>query len=106
MGWLTNNLAPHYVRATGTGAQIMVANCAAFIATFTYLSKDAPRFHTGHAINIGMLCFSLLITSTMLVYTSWENRKRARGGRDYRLTDGKVEQGMLGYRHPNFKYTL
>lgn len=41
MGWLANNLAPHYVRATGTGAQIMLANCAAFIATFSYLSEDA-----------------------------------------------------------------
>ncbi|KAI9714919.1 MAG: hypothetical protein M1820_000208 [Bogoriella megaspora] len=41
MGWLANNLAPHYVRATGTGFQIGVANCAAFIATFTYLQEDA-----------------------------------------------------------------
>lgn len=41
MGWLANNLSPHYVRATGTGAQIMVANMAAFIATFTYLQQDA-----------------------------------------------------------------
>lgn len=41
MGWLTNNLAPHYVRATGTGFQIMIANMAAFIATFVYLPKDA-----------------------------------------------------------------
>jgi hypothetical protein len=41
MGWLSNNLAPHYVRATGVGFQIAVANCAAFVATFAYLSKDA-----------------------------------------------------------------
>jgi len=41
MGWLANNLAPHYVRATGTGFQIMFANTSAFIATFTYLQKDA-----------------------------------------------------------------
>ena len=41
MGWLSNNLAPHYVRATGTGFQIMIANMAAFIATFTYLPEDA-----------------------------------------------------------------
>jgi MFS family permease len=41
MGWLTNNLDPHYVRATGTGFQIMIANMAAFIATFTYLQEDA-----------------------------------------------------------------
>ena len=41
MGWLANNLAPFYVRATGTGFQIMIANLAAFIATFTYLAADA-----------------------------------------------------------------
>jgi MFS family permease len=41
MGWMANNAAPHYVRATATGTQIMVANFAAFIATFTYLQKDA-----------------------------------------------------------------
>ena len=41
MGWLANNLAPHYVRATGTGYQIMIANMAAFVATFTYITPDA-----------------------------------------------------------------
>lgn len=41
MAWLANNLAPHYVRATGTGFQIMIANCAAFIATFTYTETQA-----------------------------------------------------------------
>lgn len=41
MAWLANNLAPYYIRATGTGFQIMIANCAAFIATFTYITPDA-----------------------------------------------------------------
>ncbi|KAI1847785.1 hypothetical protein JX265_009213 [Neoarthrinium moseri] len=41
MGWMSNNLAPHYVRATGVGFLIAFANCAAFPATFIYLSKDA-----------------------------------------------------------------
>lgn len=41
MGWLSNNTAPHYVRAVAIGTQIAIANCAAFVATFTYLSKDA-----------------------------------------------------------------
>lgn len=38
---LANNLAPHYVRGTGTGLQIAIGNCSAFVATFTYLKKDA-----------------------------------------------------------------
>ena len=43
MGWLANNTAPHYVRAAALGFQIGIANCAAFIATFTYTSTDAQR---------------------------------------------------------------
>ncbi|KAF2676750.1 MFS general substrate transporter [Lentithecium fluviatile CBS 122367] len=104
MGWLTNNLAPHYVRATGTGFQIMIANMAAFIATFTYLQEDAPRYITGHAINIGMLGLALVLTSVNILYCRWENNKRASGKRDYRLREEKEE--MLGYRHPQFKYTI
>ncbi|KAL0262244.1 hypothetical protein SLS55_003683 [Diplodia seriata] len=104
MGWLANNLAPHYVRATGTGFQLMIANMAAFIATFTYLQKDAPRYTSGHAINIGVLCLSLALSTTNICYCLWENRKRTSGKRDYRLQEGDV--GMLGYRHPDFKYTI
>ncbi|KAF2653746.1 MFS general substrate transporter [Lophiostoma macrostomum CBS 122681] len=104
MGWLTNNLAPHYVRATGTGFQIMIANMAAFIATFTYLSADAPRYITGHAINIGMLGLSLVLSTVNIFYCKWENRKRETGQRDYRLQD--EDESMLGYRHPQFRYTI
>ncbi|TKX26024.1 MFS transporter-like protein 28 [Elsinoe australis] len=104
MGWLANNLSPHFVRATGTGAQIMFANMAAFVATFTYIQADAPRYITGHAINIGMLGLSLVCSTVCILYCSWENRKRARGGRDYRLAEGNG--GQLGYRHPEFRYTI
>ncbi|KAF2157979.1 MFS general substrate transporter [Myriangium duriaei CBS 260.36] len=104
MTWLSNNLAPHYVRATGTGIQIMGSNFGAFIAVFTYLQKDEPRYLTGHAINIGMLCLTLICTVTMIVYCLWENKKRASGRRDYRLTNGDSQ--LLGYRHPSFRYTI
>lgn len=104
MGWLANNLAPHYVRATGTGLQIAIANCAAFIATFTYLEKDKPAYTTGHSINLGMLVLSLALSTTHILYVKWENRKREKGGRDYRLDEG--DEGMLGYKHPSFRYTI
>lgn len=52
IGWLSNNLAPHYIKATGLGFQVAIANWAAFIATFTYLSKDAPDYTTGHAVTL------------------------------------------------------
>lgn len=107
MGWLANNLAPHYVRATGTGAQIAFANLAAFVATFTYLTPDAPRYITGHAINLGMMGFGMVLTVTTMLYCRMENKTRAKGGRDQRVVQaGSEGEWALGHAHSEFRYTL
>ncbi|KAK0126811.1 hypothetical protein ONS95_008391 [Cadophora gregata] len=103
MGWMANNVAPHYVRATATGFQICIANCAAFIATFTYVTSDAPRYKTGHAINLGMLALCLVVTAVTILYCKWENAKREKGERDDRLDE---DQTLLGHRHPKFRYAI
>jgi hypothetical protein len=96
---------------------------AAFIATFAYLQTDAyvyfhvptvlkfglipcyrPRYIKGHSINIGMLCLAIALVSVTIVYCKWENGKRASGARDHRLQE--ESEAMLGYRHPDFKYTI
>jgi hypothetical protein len=107
MGWLANNLAPHYVRATGTGAQIALANLAAFVATFAYLGEDAPRYVQGHAINLGMIGLGMGLTVALIVYNGWENRRRKQGARDARVSEvGAEGEWALGHRHPRFRYTL
>lgn len=56
LAWLSNNLAPHYTKATGLGFIVAVGNCGAFVATFTYLSSDAPsytvRLHVNEANSV------------------------------------------------------
>jgi hypothetical protein len=64
----------------------------------------SPRYITGHAINIGMLCLALILVTAAIIYCKWENKKRASGARDHRLQEESEE--MLGYRHPHFKYTI
>lgn len=109
MCWLANNTAPHYVRATASGFQIGIANCTAFIATFTYIVTDMPRlalpfvelgkcsrvvgYITGHAINIGVLVLCLVIMTTTMIYCRVENRKRDRGERDDKLTGDQKSIG-------------
>jgi hypothetical protein len=72
MGWLSNNLAPHYVRATGIGFLVAVANCAAFVATFSYLTKDAYVLKTTR--DRSLLTESdpttYLVTASILVHLS------------------------------------
>ncbi|KAM0715366.1 hypothetical protein Q7P37_008864 [Cladosporium fusiforme] len=104
LAWLSNNLAPHYVKATGLGFMVAIGNCGAFVATFTYLSEDAPLYTTGHAINIGAIGISLILTLGNLLYIRWENSMREHGKRDYRLQE--TRENELGYRHPAFRYTL
>ncbi|KAK0663928.1 putative transporter [Cercophora samala] len=104
MGWVANNLAPHYVRAVGVGIVISIANCSAFIGTFIYLQRDAPKYALGHSISLGALVITLFLTGLQVVYLSWENKKRNRGERDVRLVEGNVHR--LGHRHPAFRYTL
>ena len=103
LAWLSNNLAPHYVKATGLGFQVAFGNCGAFVATFTYLPSAAPRYISGHAINIGAIGISLCLTVGIMAYIRVENAARANGKRDYRLQEDN-EDG-LGYRHPGFRYT-
>lgn len=104
-GWLSNNLAPHYVRATGVGFMIALANCAAFPATFIYLAKDAPNYTLGHSVSLGSLVLCLVTVCAQMAYCRWENGKRESGQRDFRISDGG-NLYWLGHRHPAFRYTL
>ncbi|KAI0022035.1 MFS transporter-like protein [Xylariomycetidae sp. FL0641] len=104
MGWLSNNLAPHYVRATGIGFLIAFANSSAFISTFIYLAKDAPHYTLGHSICLGALILCFLVVCLQMLYLRWENGKRDKGDRVARLST--ESEYRLGHRHPDFRYTI
>lgn len=58
LGWISNNSAGHYMRATTTGAQLAIANCGGFIAAFIYPKVQGPEFFIGHTVILGLLCFA------------------------------------------------
>ena len=53
--WNSNNSAGHYMRATTTALQLMIANSGGFVATFIYPNKDKPQYHKGHTVILGLL---------------------------------------------------
>ncbi|KAF2160800.1 hypothetical protein M409DRAFT_70130 [Zasmidium cellare ATCC 36951] len=105
LAWLSNNLAPHTTKATGLGFQVAFGNCGAFVATFTYLSTDAPKYITGHAINLGAIGLALLLTAANIAYIRYENMARQSGKRGYRLQMVE-DESQLGFLHPEFRYTM
>ncbi|KAI1801804.1 MFS general substrate transporter [Daldinia bambusicola] len=56
LGWLSNNSAGHYKRATTSALQLAIANCGGFVAVFIYPKAQGPAYHEGHTIILGVLC--------------------------------------------------
>ncbi|KZL73165.1 major facilitator superfamily protein [Colletotrichum tofieldiae] len=105
LSWAMNNSAGPSVRAVTSGYVVSIGTIGGIVATWTYTFKDAPKYFTGHTINLVGQSLTVLLAIFGILYCLFENRARAAGRRDHRL-DGltEEEQGQLGYRHPLFRY--
>lgn len=105
LSWGLNNSAGPAVRAVTSGWIVTLGTMGGIVATWAYLVKDAPEYPIGHSINLGAQCVVLGLSSFGIGYCVWENRVRARGGRDYRLQGlNEQEKVDLGHHHPEFRY--
>ena len=66
----------------------------------------APKYTVGHSINLGAIVLTLIGVVINMLYIRWENAARRAGKREYRFEQMREGDGDLGYRHPEFKYTL
>lgn len=53
MAWNSGNIGGSAKRAVGIAMQVMGGNCGGIVASYVYLSRDAPRYTNGHSILIG-----------------------------------------------------
>jgi len=105
--WGTDNAAPVTVRAVTTALMPGVGAMGSVIAVWTYLPADAPNFKQGNSLNLATSIVVCVLVAVGAVYVYWENGKRERGERDYRLV-GKSEEEVeqLGSLHPGFRYQV
>jgi len=54
LAWNSGNIGGSLKRGTGIAMQVMGGNCGGIIASYVYLTRDAPRFIIGHSILIGI----------------------------------------------------
>ena len=73
--WYVMNLRGHVERSIGTAWMIGFGNVGGIVATFAFLSKDAPRYISGYAIDLAMtgVGFVSVLLYGLLVWR--ENRK-------------------------------
>ncbi|KAK4151759.1 major facilitator superfamily domain-containing protein [Chaetomidium leptoderma] len=102
--WFNMNLGGHHRRAIGSAWQIGFGNIGGIIATYSFVSSDAPFFTKGYAICVSFICLSVVACVLYAAAITWENRKRSRQPRDLNLTES--EKMELGDLNPEFRYML
>lgn len=55
LAWNGANIGGSLKRGTGIAMQVMGGNCGGIIASYVYLTRDGPRYVTGHSILIGIV---------------------------------------------------
>ncbi|MCJ1245141.1 hypothetical protein MMC30_002342 [Trapelia coarctata] len=105
--WFNMNLGGHHRRAVGTAWQIGFGNIGGIIATYAFLSTDAPFFTRGYAICIGFICLSALSCCVYFVAVLLANRRReSEGGREAGRGLTEYEKTERGDLSPDYRYQL
>ncbi|KAF2011632.1 MFS general substrate transporter [Aaosphaeria arxii CBS 175.79] len=105
LSWAMNNASGPAVRAVSSAYVVTLGTAGGIVATWTYTLKDAPKYPTGHTINLAGQIFVCLLATGGILYCKWENKQRDLGRRDHRLNGlNEAQIKDLGYRHPLFRY--
>ena len=102
--WFNMNIGGHHRRSIATAWQVGFGNIGGIIATFSFLSYDAPWYTKGYAISIGFTCLAVVTCIVYAASITWSNTRRANSVPDVGLSEH--EKTELGDLNPEFTYLL
>lgn len=108
LSWAANNFEGVYKRGVVIGTIVGWGNLNGVVSSNIYLSRESPRFYTGHAVVLSwQICFLFGASLFLYIALGRENKKKRNGERDY-LVEGMSAEDMkfLGDKRPDFIYTL
>jgi hypothetical protein len=93
VAWNGNNIGGATKRAVGIAMHVGFGNLGGVIAGFSFHSKDASRYFSGHGLLIGMVTMSLCLSAFMHFYLIRENARRDAAMKEKGLTlDSYMEE--------------
>lgn len=103
--WLANQMGGHYKRSIGSAIQIGFGNLGGVVASNVFLKAEEPRYPRGFGAALGFLGLTVITSTIFYIGLYLENKKRDKGGRDYRYQEEESELTNMGDDHPRFRYT-
>jgi hypothetical protein len=101
--WFAMNLGGHHRRSVGTAWQVGFGNIGGIIATYSFLSDEAPFYTTGFSICISFCCLSIVACCIYMAAIWFENRKRDRAAIDPNAISEEEEE-YQGDLAPTYRY--
>ncbi|KAF2450227.1 putative MFS transporter [Karstenula rhodostoma CBS 690.94] len=101
------NVVSDTARASAIGTTVMFGNVGGLISTWSFLPFDKPNYHIGNGLNLATSSCILLLSTGLLFWMKWDNRKREgrREGVDEELAGLTLqEQQDLDWKHPSFRW--
>ncbi|KAF7193225.1 putative transporter [Pseudocercospora fuligena] len=104
LAWVNNCMSGHYKRSVSSAMMVGFGNAGGIVASNIFLTSEQPGFKTGYGVSLGLVWVCAVACLVLLLGVRWENAKRERGERDWRLEDVETRDN-LGDDHPRFRFT-
>jgi predicted MFS family arabinose efflux permease len=107
LSWAANNFEGVYKRGVVIGTIVGFGNLNGVVSSNIFLSREAPRYYTGHAVVLSwQVCFLFGGSLFLDIMLGRENKMRRDGKRDYWLDNKSAEDiKFMGDERPDFMYT-
>ncbi|KAF8753737.1 Major Facilitator Superfamily [Rhizoctonia solani] len=78
MAWCGNNFGGAMKRSVAIAMVVAFGNLGGLVASYTYISRNAPRYYSGHGTLIGVLALGAITALVVHIYCRIENKRRDR----------------------------
>ncbi|KUJ17625.1 retrograde regulation protein 2 [Mollisia scopiformis] len=102
------NVVSDTARSAAIATNVMFGNIGGLISTWSFLPFDSPDYHIGNGLNLATSSTMLLLSIMLLVYMTWDNRKREQKNMENELEGlralSQKQVQDLDWRHPAFRW--
>ncbi len=106
--WTSMNFAGHLRKSVGTAWQVGFGNIGGIVASYAFITEEAPKYKTGYSLCFAFTIFSMFFALLYFIYIMLQNKKKS--GKNSINYLAKFEawddrrKKLSGDLHPRFRY--